>query len=101
MMKYRKKPITIDAVQFIESYYQSKHPKYVGLPVIDRFNWSEGWGNRSAKDGRYYIPTLEGDMTVHEGDYIIKGVQGEFYPCKPDIFKLTYEKVVDEDEESN
>lgn len=39
------------------------------------------------------IPTLEGDHTAIKGDYIIKGVKGEFYPCKPDIFKMTYEKV--------
>ena len=39
------------------------------------------------------IPTLEGDMLVRPGDYIIKGVQGEFYPCKPDIFEQTYEEV--------
>ena len=39
------------------------------------------------------IPTLEGDHEASVGDYIIKGVQGEFYPCKPDIFKQTYEKI--------
>jgi hypothetical protein len=38
-----------------------------------------------------HIPTLEGDMNASVGDYIIKGVQGEFYPCKPDIFEATYE----------
>jgi len=40
-----------------------------------------------------YIETLEGDMSVSKGDYIIKGVKGEFYPCKPDIFNETYEAV--------
>jgi hypothetical protein len=39
------------------------------------------------------IETLEGNMTADKGDYIIKGIKGEFYPCKPDIFELTYEKV--------
>jgi hypothetical protein len=39
------------------------------------------------------IPTLEGDMKCSKGDYVIKGVKGEFYPCKPDIFELTYEIV--------
>ena len=43
----------------------------------------------------YYIPTLEGRMKVSDGDYVIKGVQGEFYPCKPDIFEATYEEVKD------
>ena len=42
-------------------------------------------------DGGVIIPTLEGDMTANTGDYIIKGVQGEFYPCKPDIFLATYD----------
>lgn len=55
----------------------------------------------SAFDGKKYtraivsIETLEGDMYISKGDYIIKGVQGEFYPCKPDIFHATYEKVED------
>jgi hypothetical protein len=42
---------------------------------------------------RLHIPTLEGDMIARPGDYIIKGVNGEFYPCKPDIFAKTYEEV--------
>ena len=40
------------------------------------------------------VHTLEGDMVANEGDYIIKGIKGEFYPCKPDIFKETYEEVI-------
>ena len=44
-------------------------------------------------DNSLIIPTLEGDMKAVVGDYIIKGVKGEFYPCKPDIFEMTYEKV--------
>lgn len=43
--------------------------------------------------GGFYIPTLEGNMKVSMGDYIIKGVNGEFYPCKPDIFDKTYEDI--------
>ncbi|WP_425452782.1 hypothetical protein [Ammoniphilus oxalaticus] len=49
------------------------------------------------KFGETYIRTLEGDMRVNKGDYIIKGIQGEFYPCKPDIFKATYEVVTDDE----
>ena len=45
--------------------------------------------------GGFYIPTLEGDMKASIGDYIIKGVNGEFYPCKPDIFDKTYEEVTE------
>lgn len=43
----------------------------------------------------FYIPTLEGNMKANIGDYIIKGINGEFYPCKPDIFDKTYEKVTE------
>lgn len=45
--------------------------------------------------GGFYIPTLEGNMKANIGDYIIKGINGEFYPCKPDIFDKTYEKVTE------
>ncbi|MFA6679936.1 MAG: hypothetical protein WCR96_05540 [Candidatus Methanomethylophilaceae archaeon] len=45
------------------------------------------------EDGALFIPTLEGVMQAYKGDYIIQGVKGELYPCKPDIFKATYEKV--------
>ena len=88
-MKYRKKPVVIDAWLFTEEKIQKGH-----IPgVEDRAMFSEIWLGKSSEDGRYYIDTLEGQMTVKEGDYIIKGVQGEFYPCKPDIFKQTYEPV--------
>lgn len=53
-----------------------------------RFTAANGNG-----DARLTIETLEGDMTVSPGDYVIRGVRGEFYPCKPDIFKATYEAV--------
>lgn len=82
-MKYRKKPVVIDAEQFTE---ESK----------DRvFNFVTC--NKAAEilDGKpiLKIQTLEGVMTANIGDFIIKGVSGEFYPCKPDIFEMTYEPV--------
>jgi hypothetical protein len=52
--------------------------------------WCKG---KKGLDGGIIISTLEGDMIANTGDYIIKGVNGEFYPCKPDIFKKTYEPV--------
>ncbi len=90
MAKYRKKPVVIEAVQF------------VGDNGMDISVWSEGkvysspilepTGDNPA--GHYVqINTLEGVMTAIVGDWIIKGVKGEFYPCKPDIFEATYEKV--------
>lgn len=89
-MKYKKKPVVIDAVQAT-----AKVGVKNGLTVMS-FNINELKDFCPAlyesKSG-LYIRTLEGDMHVTPGDYIIKGVQGEFYPCKPDIFKQTYEKV--------
>jgi hypothetical protein len=79
-MKFRKKPVVIEAIQFtVGNFY--KVAKFVG----------NSWG--ADKDGDYYIKTLEGNMYPSLNDYVIKGVQGEFYPCKPDIFEATYEKV--------
>lgn len=78
-MKYRKKPAVIEAIRFIGSNYEEIRE------FIDQ--------NTLCSDSSIVIPTLEGDMVAQKGDYIIKGVQGEFYPCKPEIFKETYEKV--------
>lgn len=89
MAKYRKKPVVVEAWKFTDELIQTHH-----IPgVQDRAMFSELWSEKTSKDGRYYIDTLEGQMTVSDGDYIIKGVRGEFYPCKPDIFKETYELV--------
>ena len=108
-MKYRKKPVVIEAAQWFKNgdhpedncgtfvtdgepfqgeghvvrYY--RHPKDDGKRVCDKCNntmHNHGW-----------IDTLEGGHIVCPGDWIIKGVKGEFYPCKPDIFDLTYEKI--------
>ena len=78
--KYRKKPVTIEAIQWngenlseIRDFMRSTVETH-GLVLI--------------------IPTLEGDMYASLNDYIIKGVNGEFYPCKPYIFAKTYEEVM-------
>lgn len=84
MKKYRKKPVVIEAVKYnktmsikdLESRFGLTHTQ--SLPIKIRI-----------KD--LIIETLEGNMRVGDGDYIIRGVQGEFYPCKPDIFEATYE----------
>lgn len=83
--KYRKKPIVIEAKRF--------HGKLTMSEAKALATWC---GGKLDFDGGTFfvsIPTLEGDMTASKGDYIIKGVQGEFYPCKPDIFEATYEEV--------
>jgi hypothetical protein len=78
-MKYRKKPVVIEAEQF---------NKLASLPFSNQnvcCLGPEGW----------YIETLEGPLRITEGDWIIKGVKGEIYPCKNDIFLETYEEVLD------
>lgn len=74
MAKYRKKPVVIEAVQAIEGQMAT-------LPGIHRDYDRQTW----------VIRTLEGEMTVSPGDYVITGVKGEHYPCKAEIFHLTYE----------
>lgn len=93
MKKYRKKPVVIEAIQFFESEFLKRDSKYSNIPIQDKAMLSEIWLPRNANDGRYYINTLEGHMIVGEGDYIIKGVQGEFIPSKEDVFLKTYEPV--------
>lgn len=89
-MKYRKKPVIIEAIQFEDSAdcILAIH-EFIGQETT-RVNYED-------KDNPYIkIETLEGTMKASVGDYIIKGVNGEFYPCKPDIFEKTYERVTDE-----
>ena len=79
MAKFRKKPVVIDAVQWTGDNYQE----------ISNFAWPD-----CGLCGHIpVINTLEGMMQVSDGDWIIRGVNGEFYPCKPDIFEKTYELV--------
>lgn len=79
MAKYRKKPVVIEAVQWTGENVKE---------VMDFMEW-----RNSAHDERagLVIHTLEGNHNALPGDFIIKGVKGEFYPCKPDIFAATYE----------
>lgn len=82
-MKYRKKPVVVNAVQWtgtnvLEMYSFINHHSILTPVVVDE---------------PFDVGTLEGKHIASVGDYIIKGVAGEFYPCKPDIFELTYEKV--------
>jgi hypothetical protein len=88
MAKYRKKPVVIEAIQ------------YTGNNIVEiiKFMQERANGDKSrylrynTKKGEYFIPTLEGEHKLTEGDYVICGIKGEFYPCKPDIFEQTYEK---------
>lgn len=89
MAQYRKKPVVIEARQWdgsVESYMSiTEAPEYKGLICDVLYD-----GQKIASFG---IITMEGAHIVRPGDFIIKGVKGEFYPCKPDIFEATYEAV--------
>ena len=95
-MKYRKKPVVVEVYQYRKPLYE-----------LDVFNNLPDWMKQARQNGTLYydykayydykvelfIKTLEGDMHISVGDYIIKGVRGKLYPCKPYIFEETYEKV--------
>jgi len=92
-MKFRKKPVVIEAVQWngknfdeVMNFMQDFHGHKVNY---------ENAEEAAYKSGELHIKTLEGIMTASKNDWVIKGVKGEFYPCKPDIFEATYEKVED------
>ena len=88
--KYRKKPVIIKAIRWTGINLEEVK-EFVGESLIYDIQdaaWQCGNGIPSVD---MKIKTLEGDMVITKGDYIIKGVNGEFYPCKPDIFEKTYE----------
>lgn len=92
MTKFRKKPVVIEAIKW-NPFEMMIHDvlKFMGT---DKINMEEqGVLSVGKYKGELIIKTLEGDMTVSEGDWIIKGIKGEFYPCKNDIFEATYEVV--------
>uniref|UniRef100_A0A6M3ILL6 Phage protein n=1 Tax=viral metagenome TaxID=1070528 RepID=A0A6M3ILL6_9ZZZZ len=92
MGKFRKKPAVIDAVRFIGF---TDGANYLPKDLIELFGikTNESYPVTSNENGCLIIHTLEGDMKAELGDWIIKGIKGEFYPCKPDVFKQTYEEV--------
>ena len=88
-MKYRKKPIAIEAFQLGVDYIPDWFMDRVSDNTIILHGKSSGFEHYD--DTNCDIQTLEGVMHANYGDYIIKGVKGEIYPCKPDIFEETYE----------
>ena len=84
MAKFRKKPVEIEAFQWTGD-------------TRELAEFTEGKTDRLIQvyGDTLTITTLEGEMTAHNGDWIIRGVQGELYPCKPDIFEATYEHIHD------
>jgi hypothetical protein len=109
MAKYRKKPVIIEATQWFKN---GDHPED-DLPPVEKVLAGESAEGKVVRNFRHpdvndnkdcahcgykmfwhgWIDTLEGGHIVCPGDWIIKGVQGEYYPCKPDIFEATYESV--------
>lgn len=95
-MKYRKKPVKVEAVPF-------SYNAMALFNVVPEFD--PDWFIKAIKDktiffrketGGWYVRTLEGEYIISDGDFIIQGVKGELYPCKPDIFKMTYKPVSEE-----
>ena len=84
-MKYRKKPVVIEALEWRGSNEKE----------MRNFFKSVDFSNFSFNNG-LIITTLEGKYRAEVGDFVIKGVKSEFYPCKPDIFEMTYEEVNDD-----
>ena len=90
MKKYRKKPIVIEAMQLQWDTW-SEMCDFVGVGKLSDGKPEGKMGENNTMG--LAIPTLEGLMLAEENDWIIKGIKGEFYPCKPDIFDATYEEV--------
>lgn len=86
-MKFRKKPVVVEAVQFLpyrKSYDEIARLAVNGIRTVQILERDDGLP-------QLFIDTLEGQMEAKIGDWIIKGISGEIYPCKPDIFYATYE----------
>ena len=89
-MRYRKKPVVIEAFKWTGGPDQIEDPEWANK-AQER---GEIWFDKDGTSGCVmYIETLEGVMRASQGDYIIKGLAGEIYPCRPDIFEASYELV--------
>ena len=91
MKKYRKKPIIIEAKQWFKI---GDHEKVKPFDEISKQYWQECAECHKSSKEHGIIKTLEGKHYVCPGDWIIKNIKNEFYPCKPDIFEKTYEEVL-------
>lgn len=88
MAKYRKRPVVIEAVEFDGENFEEVISFLAGRPCPKGSSVK-----RDTENNAMFISTLEGEMRADAGDYIIVGVKGEIYPCKPDIFESTYNPV--------
>jgi hypothetical protein len=93
-MKYRKKPVVIEAISFDELVEHGRNANPQSVHGPNKMPWSfeyKGHSITHENDECYLIPTLEGIMKMSKQDMLIEGVKGEIYPCKIDIFNSTYE----------
>lgn len=93
MSKFRKKPVEIEAITFDEMVIYGKENS---VNIVNGMPWSFDYKGHSItheNDECYLIPTMEGVMQFTPNDMLITGVKGEIYPCKKDIFELTYDKI--------
>jgi hypothetical protein len=88
-IKYRKRPVVVEAMQWDGTEESAFSIIDWANPISGSINY---WSASDTPSAELVIPTLEGDMVAREGDFIIRGVRGEYYPCKPDIFAETYEE---------
>lgn len=94
IQKFRKKPVVIEAVQY-NNLNREEIEKFVGKKLHQELEFEAAYlAGKEAPKFSLIIETLEGNHKAMPNDYIIKGIQGEFYPCKPDIFEATYELVL-------
>lgn len=93
MSKFRKKPVVIEAVKY-DGTVQSQQ-EVLDFTGLSAENAKSIYWRDTLKGGEIVIRTLEGDLIASEGDWIIRGIKGEVYPCKPDIFAATYEPVTE------
>jgi hypothetical protein len=93
-MFFRKKPVVVEAFLWTGGPDQTEDPEWIIEAIKRKEVWfkNEYDNTNTAIECHMYIKTLEGNHMANTGDYIIKGVKGEIYPCKPDIFQLTYEE---------
>ena len=93
MAQYRKKPVIIEAIQY-NNLNREEIEKFVGKKLHQELETETAYlAGKGSPKFSLIIETLEGNHKAMPNDYIIKGIKGEFYPCKPDIFEATYEKV--------
>lgn len=96
-MKYRKKPVVIEATQFQATGLGAPIDGVIYPPELGFIDYSKSDDQSLNKFGIVsgpHIMTVEGPLHVSDGDWVITGIKGEKYPCKPDIFEATYEPVV-------